>query len=136
MPYNRCYISSPYGTRTFNGVTKMHYGIDICVSGGTLGKRIIAPADGVVITAITGGYNGGAGTYTVIDHGDGLLTYYYHCNALNVSKGQKVSQGDTIAYIGSTGYSTGPHLHFAITVNGSYVNPLSKVSKPSDCVIY
>ncbi|NLA76394.1 MAG: peptidoglycan DD-metalloendopeptidase family protein, partial [Clostridiales bacterium] len=136
VPYNRTYISSPYGMRTLNGKTKMHYGIDICVSGGTLGKKIIAPADGVVRTAITGGYNGGAGTYTVIDHGDGLLTYYYHCNSLNVSKGQNVKKGDTIAYIGSTGYSTGPHLHFAITVNGTYINPLTKVPKPSDCVVY
>ena len=85
----------------------------------------MAAADGVVTTAT---YSSSAGNYVVISHGNGLSTVYMHCSSLSVSAGQKVSQGQTIAAVGSTGYSTGPHLHFGVISNGSYVNPLGYVN--------
>ncbi len=65
----------------------------------------------------------------MINHGGGLFTVYMHCSSLAVSKGQQVSAGTTIGYVGSTGVSTGNHLHFGVSVNGSYVNPLGYVSQ-------
>ena len=72
---------------------------------------------------ISAGYAGNAGNLLVISHGNGLLTYYMHCNAIYVSAGQKVSRGQNVAAVGTTGNSTGPHLHFQVMLNGTPVNP-------------
>lgn len=77
---------------------------------------------------MTATYSSSAGNYVAIYHGDGVYTYYMHCSSLSVSVGDQVAQGQTIALSGSTGISTGPHLHFAVNVNGQYVNPLNYVS--------
>lgn len=68
------------------------------------------------------------GNYVVVDHGNNVSTIYEHCSSINVSAGQKISGGQSIASVGSTGVATGAHLHFGVTVGGSYVNPLSYVS--------
>ena len=75
----------------------------------------------------TSTYSSSAGNYIVISHGNGMSTVYMHCSALYVSVGQMVTQGETIAAVGSTGYSTGNHLHFGVIKNGTYVNPLNYV---------
>lgn len=117
-------ITSYFGYRTSPtaGASSYHKGIDI---GATSGSTIIASKGGTVVTAT---YSSSAGNYVMISHGDGLFTMYMHASALLVSEGDYVNQGDAIARVGSTGISTGPHLHFAITVDGTYVNPLSFVS--------
>ncbi len=116
-------ITSKFGMRTHpvTGIYKLHTGVDIAGSGVN-GKPILAANSGKVIKA---GYNRGYGNYVVIDHGGGYSTLYGHASRLNVSAGQSVSRGDVIAYVGSTGYSTGPHLHFEIIKDGEYTNPLS-----------
>jgi murein DD-endopeptidase MepM/ murein hydrolase activator NlpD len=96
----------------------MHEGIDIAVPSGT---PVRASASGTVIHA---GWLGGYGNLVVIDHGDGLATAYGHNSALLVAVGQNVSQGETISLSGSTGNSTGPHVHFEVRVNGVPVDPL------------
>lgn len=123
------YISSGYGTRW----GKLHKGIDI--AGGTIaGKPIVASASGVVIVASATcphnygkwsscGCGSGYGNYVMIDHGNGYVTLYGHCQSLNVKAGQSVQVGDTIAYVGTTGYSTGYHCHFEIRKNGSPIDP-------------
>ncbi len=126
-PVNGFYtISDAFGYRThpITGVYKMHTGVDICGSG-IRNKPILAANSGTILKA---GYNRAYGNYVVIDHGGGYTTLYGHASSLNVSVGQTVSRGDTIAYVGSTGYSTGPHLHFEIMQNGNYINPLSYFS--------
>ena len=85
------------------------------------GTNIYAAYDGVVVAAT---YSSTMGNYVMIDHGDGLYTIYMHASKLYVKVGDKVSQGQTIAAVGSTGYSTGPHLHFSVIINGNYVDPL------------
>ena len=112
LPYSSRYISCHYGR---NG----HGGTDITMSSA-YGKNIVAVADGTVIVA---GYHWSYGNYIVIDHGNGLSTYYAHCSQLNVSYGQTVTQGQVIGLVGSTGNSTGPHIHFEVRVNGSRRNP-------------
>lgn len=116
-------ITSPFGYRyhPLTGVYKMHTGVDVA-GGGINGKPIRAANNGTILKA---GYNVGYGNYVVIDHGGGVTTLYGHASSLCVSAGQKVSRGDTIAFVGSTGYSTGPHLHYEIIKNGERVNPLS-----------
>ena len=94
-----------------------HGGLDIAARNGT---TIVAAADGVVKSA---SYSGGYGNLVVIDHGNGIETYYGHCSKLYVSAGQSVSAGESIAAVGSTGHSTGNHLHFEVRVNGKQVNP-------------
>ncbi len=119
-PSTSSYITSPYGTRTHpvTGQVKTHTGLDI---GAAMGTNIFAAAEGTVLVA---GWNaGGYGNYVVIDHGGGLTTLYAHCSSLNVSAGQKVSRGQVIAKCGSTGMSTGPHLHFEVLQNGAHTNP-------------
>lgn len=114
-------ISSGFGARTdpINGVVKTHGGTDIAAAQGT---PILAAADGAVEIA---GYNaGGYGYYVKIAHGDGYETLYGHCSVLLVSAGQTVKQGQVIAKVGSTGHSTGPHLHFEVRYNRSKVNPM------------
>jgi murein DD-endopeptidase MepM/ murein hydrolase activator NlpD len=107
-------VTSPFGTRW----GRMHEGIDIGVPEGT---AIRAAASGTVIYA---GWMGGYGNLVVIDHGNGLATAYGHQSSIAVGYGQSVSQGQTIGYVGSTGHSTGPHLHFEVRVNGVPVDPL------------
>ncbi|MCF0143644.1 MAG: peptidoglycan DD-metalloendopeptidase family protein [Firmicutes bacterium] len=112
------YISSQYGWRTcpFHG-REFHGAIDIAASSGS---AIVASADGVVISA---GWNGGFGYSVQVDHGGGMVTMYNHCSSLLVSKGQSVTRGQTIAKVGSTGSSTGPHLDYRVFKNGSAVSP-------------
>ncbi|MCL2088784.1 MAG: peptidoglycan DD-metalloendopeptidase family protein [Oscillospiraceae bacterium] len=115
-------ITSPYGMRG----SEMHLGIDI---GGTgvNGANIVASNGGTVILANGNAGASSYGIYLIIDHGGGNITLYAHCSSLNVSYGQTVTKGQVIAKVGSTGRSTGPHLHFEFRVNGSTINPLSKV---------
>lgn len=116
-------ITSGFGIREvpMAGASANHRGIDI---GAPSGSAILAAASGRVTTAA---YNYSAGNYVVVSHGNGVSTVYMHASALYVSEGESVSQGQKIAAVGSTGYSTGPHLHFGVIVNGSYVNPLNYV---------
>lgn len=115
------YISSSFGNRlhpTLN-VWKFHTGIDI---GCSAGKDIVAAASGKVIMSQ---WYGGYGNCVMIDHGGGIVTLYGHASKLLVSKGQVVKQGQVIALVGSTGRSTGPHLHFEVRKNGQYIDPMS-----------
>ena len=125
-PANSSYtITSYYGGRmhpTLN-VYKTHTGIDI---GASYGTNVLAANAGKVIVAQ---WNNAYGNYIVIDHGGGYTTLYAHNSALNVSVGQQVSRGQVIAKVGSTGFSTGPHLHFEIMINGATVNPLPYLQK-------
>jgi murein DD-endopeptidase MepM/ murein hydrolase activator NlpD len=108
-------LTSPFGMRW----GRMHEGIDI---GAPTGTPIYAAAGGTVNYA---GWEGGYGNLTVIDHGNGLATAYGHQSQLAVSSGQTVSRGQVIGYVGSTGHSTGPHLHFEVRVNGVPNDPLA-----------
>ncbi len=112
-------ISDEYGSRMHPilGVEKFHNGLDMAAPSGT---AILAAYDGDVVAAA---YSGSMGNYIMIDHGSGLYTIYMHCSALYVSKGQSVSKGQNIAAVGSTGRSTGPHLHFGVRLNGNYTSP-------------
>ena len=123
-PVGSTYITAYFGYRNSPTAvaTSYHLGIDI---GASHGSSIWAAASGTVVTA---SYNSAMGNYVVISHGNGLSTVYEHCSALYVSAGDYVSQGTTIAAVGSTGISTGAHLHFGVMEGGSYVNPLYYVS--------
>ena len=113
-------ISSPFGYRIhpIYKTKKLHTGIDIPASTGS---SVLAAGGGRVIYS---GNLGGYGKTVMVDHGGGIVTLYAHNSALTVSEGTSVSQGDTIARVGSTGASTGPHSHFEVRKNGSYVNPI------------
>lgn len=117
-------ITSTFGYRNqpTAGASTYHKGIDI---GASTGSKIVAAASGTVVTA---SYSVSAGNYIMISHGNGLYTVYMHCSQLLVSVGDNVNQGQNIALVGSTGVSTGPHLHFGVYVNGEYVDPLKYVS--------
>ena len=117
-------ISSAFGDRSSptEGASTNHKGIDIPAPSGS---SIVAAADGKVVIST---YSYSAGNYIMIDHGGGLTTVYMHCSQLLVKEGETVKQGQTIAKVGSTGYSTGPHLHFGVRSGGSYVNPSGYVS--------
>lgn len=114
------HISSGYGPRMspYAARIKMHEGLDI---GAPIGTSILAPADGVITFA---GAKSGFGNFVQIDHGYGIETIYGHASAVTVRKGQKVVRGDRIAIVGNTGYSTGPHVHYEVRVNGTPVDPL------------
>lgn len=117
VPTNR-YVSSHYGYRNIFGYREFHTGIDIPAPRNT---NIIASNSGFVTTATYS--NSGYGNRVIIDHGGGYKTLYAHCNSLNVKVGDFVAQGDVIAFVGTTGLSTGNHLHFEIRQNGATVNP-------------
>lgn len=112
-------VSDDYGMRMHPtlGVEMMHNGIDLAAPNGS---PVLAAYSGKVMAA---DYSPTMGNYIMIDHGDDLITIYMHCSSLGVSKGQEVSKGDRIASVGSTGRSTGPHLHFGVRQSGSYVSP-------------
>ena len=112
-------ITSEFGWRIhpIYGTQKFHSGLDI---GGDYGLPIVAAASGVVSDAC---WISGYGNTVIIDHGGGITTLYGHNQSFAVSVGQSVSQGEVIAYCGSTGNSTGPHCHFEVRVNGSVVSP-------------
>lgn len=113
-------ITSGYGYRIHPifKVNKMHTGIDIAAPSGT---PIVAAESGTVIST---GWLGGYGLTIMVDHGGGIVTLYAHNSSVTASRGQQVARGQTIALMGSTGNSTGPHLHFEVRSNGSYVDPL------------
>ena len=107
------------------GKWRIHYGIDI---GAPEGKNIIAVEGGIVSFA---GNKGGYGKAVIIDHGDGTASLYGHCSKLIVKANKPVNRGDIIAKVGSTGISTGPHLHFEIRVNNMAADPLPYISTGS-----
>lgn len=112
-------ITSQYGGRMHPTlkVYKVHTGMDI---GAPMGATVVAGADGTVVKAE---YNVAYGNYIVINHGNGYSTLYAHNSVLNVNKGDFVVRGQTIAKVGSTGYSTGPHCHFEVMINGQHTDP-------------
>jgi len=113
-------ITSPYGWRTHPifGTSRYHSGLDI---GADYGDAVVAADSGVVIYA---DWMGGYGKAVIIDHGSGVSTLYGHNSELVVGEGQRVNKGQVIARAGSTGYSTGPHVHFEVRISGSPTNPL------------
>lgn len=118
-------ISDDYGNRMHPtlGVEKFHNGIDLAAPSGS---AILAAYDGKVVAS---SYSSSMGNYVMIDHGNELYTIYMHASALYVNKGDIVVKGQKIAAVGSTGRSTGPHLHFGVRLNGSYVSPWNYLSK-------
>lgn len=117
-------ITSKFGARSSptKGASSNHQGIDV---GAPTGSNILAAAGGTVVVST---YSYSAGNYVMINHGGGVYTVYMHASKLLCKVGDTVKQGQVIAKVGSTGYSTGPHLHFGIRVNGTYVNPSKYVS--------
>lgn len=123
-PVSGGYITSPYGMRMHPvyGYEKMHYGIDI--GGLYTGAPVYATASGTVTLA---GWDDSAGNWIMISHSGGYASAYMHLSGFAVKYGQYVSQGQLIGYVGSTGASTGPHLHFAMYYNGCFINPSNYV---------
>ena len=117
-------ISSQYGMRThpITGVYKLHTGVDI---SAPMGANFIAANDGIVTKAE---YNSAYGNMVIIDHGGGVSTLYAHGSEILVQVGQIVKRGDNILKVGSTGYSTGPHAHFEVRLNGVVTNPLPYIT--------
>ena len=115
----RGWVTSPFGKRTspFTGIPTFHEGLDIAAQTGT---PVVAPADGVVLRA---GFSPGYGNMVELSHGYGIRTVFGHNSRLNVKVGQQVKRGDIISYVGDTGSSTGPHLHYEVRLNGLPVNP-------------
>jgi murein DD-endopeptidase MepM/ murein hydrolase activator NlpD len=125
VPVTYSYVSSAFGKRIhpIEGIEKWHYGVDLAGSGIN-GRPIYASRGGVVSYA--GWY--GAGGWTIkIDHGDGFTTVYMHMSDYIVSAGDYVAAGQTIGYVGSTGGSTGPHLHFEVRYHGEDQNPMKYI---------
>ena len=117
-------ITDDYGYRIcpFHG-PEFHNGLDICLSGGTYGKPCYAIGDGIVTQASWN--SGGYGNLIMINNGNGIITLYGHLSGYAVSAGQHVSKGQVVGYLGSTGNSTGAHLHFTVYLNGSTISPWS-----------
>lgn len=128
LPYSGSYITSPYGYRSdpISGAYKFHSGIDISMASA-YGKKLVATKAGTV--SLVRHTSSGYGNYVIIDHGNGWASLYGHCSSTAVSVGQTVSQGQVVAYVGTSGYSTGPHVHFEIRYNGEKLNPSNYVSK-------
>jgi murein DD-endopeptidase MepM/ murein hydrolase activator NlpD len=121
VPYYR--LTSPFGMRKHPilGYNRMHNGVDMACAAGT---PIYAAKSGKVTIA---GWGGQAGNYVSINHGDGFASVYMHMTNYIVRAGQYVTTGQVIGYVGSTGLSSGPHLHFGISYNGTYVNPMAYI---------
>ena len=117
-------ITSPFGHREISIGSSEHQGVDIGAPGG---EPIAASKSGVVTYS---GECGGYGNLVILDHGDGTETYYAHCSVLLVQAGESVTQGQTVALVGSTGVSTGDHCHFEVRVNGEPIDPLTVLSEP------
>lgn len=119
----RGYLSANFGNRNdpFTGQRDFHAGIDISTPIGT---PVHAPADGVVVSM---GVRGGYGNAIVVDHGFGIVSRYGHLDRFNVKPGQKVRRGDVIGFVGSTGKSTAPHLHYEVWVNDQAQNPIQYI---------
>jgi murein DD-endopeptidase MepM/ murein hydrolase activator NlpD len=117
------WVTSRFGYRTspFTGRRELHKGYDIASRQGT---PLLATADGVVTYS---GKKGLYGNFIVIDHGHGMITRYGHCHKLLKKLGEKVKRWDTIALMGTTGRSTGPHVHYEVHMNGMPVNPLKYI---------
>ncbi|HDT12352.1 MAG TPA: M23 family metallopeptidase [Candidatus Marinimicrobia bacterium] len=122
-PTNVGYLSSRFGYRRdpFSGSRTFHHGIDIAAPSGT---SVYATAGGQIVYAR---YNGGYGYMVKIEHGYGFSTVYAHLSRMNVRKGQTVRRGDVIAFIGNSGRSTGPHLHYEVRYNNNPVNPIEYI---------
>jgi len=116
----RGYLSSSFGHRTdpFTGQRDFHPAIDISTP---LGAKIVAPADGVIVEC---GRRGGYGNTLIIDHGFGIVTRYGHLDGFNVRAGQRVRRGDVIGFVGNSGRSTAPHLHYEVWVHDQAQNPI------------
>ena len=116
----RGYLSAGFGNRDdpFTGLRDFHPGLDI---SAPLGTKILAPADGTVMFV---GPKGGYGNAVTINHGRGIFTHYGHLDAFNVRVGQQVRRGSILGFVGNTGRSTAPHLHYEVWLNGSNQNPL------------
>lgn len=115
-------VTSGFNLKRFHPIakkTRPHYGVDF---GAPTGTPVRAVADGVVVKA---GRNGGHGNYVEVDHEGPYGTSYSHLSAISVKRGQKVRQGDIVGKVGSTGASTGPHLHYQFSVGGKFVNPMT-----------
>jgi murein DD-endopeptidase MepM/ murein hydrolase activator NlpD len=119
------WLSSPFGVRKdpFTGFLRQHKGVDIA---GFTGMPIISTAAGVVTHA---GKRGGYGLMVEVHHGNGLVTRYGHTQSVNVSVGDIVNKGQQIAIMGSTGRSTGPHVHYEVLKNGTQINPNSYIQR-------
>ncbi|MEW5995785.1 MAG: M23 family metallopeptidase, partial [Candidatus Zixiibacteriota bacterium] len=119
----RGWLSRGYGNKydPFTGMKQMHHGIDIANHRGT---PVVATSDGRVKSV---GRNGGLGKMIVIDHGYGFKTRYGHLSEIRVKRGQRVKRGEVIGLMGSTGYSTGPHLHYEVLRNGRPLNPMKYI---------
>ena len=117
-------ITSPFGMRThpITGIYKLHTGVDV---GAPTGAKFIAANDGVVVNAER---NGAYGNMVMINHGGGIVTLYAHGLEILVNVGDVVTQGTPVLKVGSTGYSTGPHAHFEVILNGEYVDPLNYIT--------
>jgi murein DD-endopeptidase MepM/ murein hydrolase activator NlpD len=121
-------MNSSYGIRydPFTGAARMHTGVDLTASyGQTVGSAM----SGTVAFA---GTRGGYGTIVIVDHGGGISTYYAHLSALAVAVGQQVAPGEVIGYVGSTGRSTGAHLHYEVRANGHPLNPFAAIALEND----
>ncbi len=126
VPCSYVYVSSPFNPNRVHpilGYARPHNGIDLAAN---LGNPVYATSSGTVTVADYEG--GGAGNYVFINHGDGFSSVYMHMDYYIVSVGEYVSAGEVIGYVGTTGLSEGPHLHFGIAYNGSYVNPASYIN--------
>lgn len=115
-------LTSGFGARAhpIRGGIRAHSGVDLAAS---YGSPIVATADGVVGTA---GWSGGYGLLVAISHGDDVQTRYGHLSRITVAAGQQVRRGDVIGFVGSTGESTGPHVHYEVRVNGTAIDPLAR----------
>ena len=125
MPVNASYMTSGFGLRAHPllGTARGHAGVDLAAPAGS---PIRATQDGVVDAA---GWRGGYGLAVQLDHGKGVASRYAHMSRVAVYPGQAVKRGDVIGYVGSTGLSTGPHLHYEIRVNGAAVNPYGSLGR-------